>query len=74
MERIYELRTICSKMHAIYCPRCKSPKIQPYLGGMTGSYRCMDCGYMGSLVIEKTDFMQAKDVSSKRTRPPSKRA
>ena len=39
--------------HALFCPRCNSPDIHPYLGGMTGVYFCRNCGYMGTLVIEK---------------------
>ena len=40
-------------MKAIFCPRCSSPSIHPYIGGMTGTYQCRTCGYMGSLVIQQ---------------------
>ncbi|MFH1174830.1 MAG: hypothetical protein V1725_06870 [archaeon] len=40
--------------YAIFCPRCNSTRIFPAAGGMTGTYQCQDCGYCGSLVIEKT--------------------
>jgi hypothetical protein len=52
--------------HALFCPRCNSTNIQPYLGGMTGSYFCRDCGYMGSLVIEKDFVKTMKGVPRKK--------
>lgn len=42
---------------ALFCPRCNSTNIRPYAGGITGSYFCNDCGYMGTLVVEK-DFVK----------------
>ncbi|MFH1073073.1 MAG: hypothetical protein V1743_06615 [Nanoarchaeota archaeon] len=44
----------------LFCPRCNSSNIHPYIGGMTGSYHCLDCGYLGSLVIQK-DFVKSMD-------------
>ena len=35
------------------CPKCKSNNITLYSGGMFNSYICKDCGYIGSLVLEK---------------------
>ncbi|MBS3150215.1 hypothetical protein J4425_00195 [Candidatus Woesearchaeota archaeon] len=37
------------------CPRCNSTKVVMYAGGMTGTYRCMDCDYIGPMTIE-TEF------------------
>ncbi|MBI4167562.1 MAG: hypothetical protein HY515_01255 [Candidatus Aenigmarchaeota archaeon] len=42
-------------MKALFCPRCSSPSIHPYIGGITGTFQCRTCGYLGSLVIEQ-DF------------------
>ena len=48
-------------MKAIFCPRCHSPDIVSYAGGITGTYKCNKCGYMGSLVIEKDFIKSGKD-------------
>ena len=37
------------------CPMCKSTNLELYIGGHSGMYRCRDCGYIGSLVIEEDD-------------------
>ncbi|MFH1915668.1 MAG: hypothetical protein ABIJ21_00235 [Nanoarchaeota archaeon] len=55
------------KEKAIYCPRCNSPSIYAYLGGMTGTYRCKECGYMGTLIIEKT-FVKTMGETKKITK------
>lgn len=36
------------------CPRCKSNKINPVVGGIAGLYGCEDCGYTSTIfpVIE----------------------
>ncbi|MFH1400225.1 MAG: hypothetical protein ABIH41_01785 [Nanoarchaeota archaeon] len=52
-------------MHKTYCPRCQSPNIRLYIGGMTGAYLCPDCGYMGSLIIDKDFIVQGKDPQPK---------
>ena len=46
---------------AIFCPRCGSPDIQAYAGGITGTYICRKCGYMGALVLEQ-DLVKSKEV------------
>lgn len=48
-------------MKAIFCPRCNSSDIAPYAAGITGTYRCNNCGYIGSLVVEKTPFKQMRE-------------
>ena len=37
------------------CPICDSTNIILDVGGITGKYKCKDCGYTGVLVIEE-DF------------------
>ena len=37
------------------CPICKSINLESQIGGLTGMYRCDDCGYIGVLVIEEDD-------------------
>ncbi len=45
-----------------YCPHCKSQEIYPVAGGYIGSlYRCKDCGYLGSFVLEIDSPRETKD-------------
>ncbi len=39
------------------CPNCGSNLIKPFLGGFTGQYSCLDCGYVGiPLLVDKKDW------------------
>ena len=41
------------KTRLLVCPVCYSARIVSYMGGVMGQvYRCLDCGYVGSLVLE----------------------
>ena len=41
------------KTRLLICPECYSARIVSYMGGVIGQmYRCLDCGYVGSLVLE----------------------
>lgn len=42
------------------CPKCKSKNIMLNLGGQTGKYECKNCGYIGSLIIEKDGEIESK--------------
>ncbi len=44
-------------MRAVFCPSCHSTNIIAYAGGITGIYKCLDCGYIGGIIIEK-DFIK----------------
>jgi len=33
------------------CPICKSTNIWLDTGGITGKYKCKDCGYIGAIVL-----------------------
>jgi len=35
------------------CPECKSTNLVLDTGGITGKYRCKDCGYVGVLIVEE---------------------
>jgi ribosomal protein L37AE/L43A len=35
------------------CPKCKRDSLILEAGGLTGTYKCKKCGYVGSLVIEE---------------------
>jgi len=40
----------------IVCPLCFSKNIVLFVGGYAGKiYRCLDCGYVGPLVLEVED-------------------
>lgn len=41
-------------MHLI-CPQCKSDSIIAGISFITGQYKCAECGYTGSFVIEMDD-------------------
>ncbi len=35
-----------------YCPKCKSADVTSYLPGFLNTYKCKNCGYVGTLIIE----------------------
>ena len=37
------------------CPKCKSQSITHFAGGVTGTYLCKECGYVGVFVIEEEE-------------------
>lgn len=41
-------------MHSV-CPVCKSDRIDRSMYFVTGSYKCLDCGYVGGFIIEMDD-------------------
>jgi len=47
----------------LICPRCKSNKIVLANGGITGKYRCKNCGYIGNFIIEK--ILKRKSLKKK---------
>lgn len=57
---------------ALMCPKCGSTRIEGEFGGMTGRYKCDDCGYLGVLVLqadEEDDAYKNKEPLNK----PSKK-
>jgi predicted RNA-binding Zn-ribbon protein involved in translation (DUF1610 family) len=42
------------------CPKCGSERIDFYAGGLTGSYHCKKCGYMGPIIVEEDDVTEKK--------------
>ena len=38
------------------CPHCGSSNIKLFAGGAVGAYKCEDCGYIGTLIVEKELF------------------
>ncbi|MBP1928118.1 DNA-directed RNA polymerase subunit RPC12/RpoP [Methanolinea mesophila] len=54
------------------CPVCGSTTIYPVTGGVFGQiYRCKECGYRGSFVLETEDEDHEKgpDTDSRETKP-----
>ncbi len=37
------------------CPICKSKSIAYYAGGVSGTYLCKKCNYVGTLILEEVD-------------------
>ncbi|MGC8645709.1 MAG: hypothetical protein ACP5UO_05555 [Thermoplasmata archaeon] len=37
------------------CPQCGSEHIDFEIGYITGKYKCLDCGYVGSVIFEFDD-------------------
>ncbi len=48
---------------ALMCPKCGSTRIEGEFGGMTGRYKCDDCGYVGVLVLQADDDADKKETS-----------
>jgi predicted RNA-binding Zn-ribbon protein involved in translation (DUF1610 family) len=44
-----------SKIIRSICSNCGSCKIKPHIGGITGTYGCMDCKFVGIPIIEEWD-------------------
>jgi len=42
------------------CPKCGSRNIILHAGGSTGFYNCLDCGYIGPIIIESEDRLKLK--------------
>lgn len=37
----------------IVCPKCLSCRVILYMGGIVGKiYKCLDCGYVGGIVLD----------------------
>ncbi len=36
-----------------FCPKCKSEDVEMVAGGITGSWVCGNCGFMGTVFPEK---------------------
>ncbi len=48
----------------LVCPVCGSTDLYYEAGGISGTYVCKNCGYRGSLVIEKDIIPQTKEKPS----------
>ena len=46
------------------CPRCGSKNIVLHAGGCTGNYKCLDCGYIGPLILESDEKLRIKSRSN----------
>ena len=50
-----------------FCPRCKSTEIEPFAGGVTGSWQCKNCKFLSSLFPEKIVELVDKEKDKKQT-------
>lgn len=37
----------------LVCPQCGSPEIFYEIGGITGTYHCKNCDYLGAVIFEQ---------------------
>ena len=42
------------------CPKCMSKNIVLHAAGITGNYKCLDCGYIGPIIIESEEKLMIK--------------
>jgi len=42
------------------CPKCASKNIVLHAAGITGNYKCLDCGYIGPIIIESDEKLRIK--------------
>lgn len=40
------------------CPKCGSREVILADGGITGKYKCLNCGYIGPIIIESDDKLK----------------
>ncbi len=57
----------------LFCPDCGSTEIYYAVGGITGTYHCHKCDYIGPLVIED-EFEDSDLRESVKPQPKKKRA
>lgn len=55
------------------CPKCGSTRIEGEFGGMTGRYKCNDCGYAGVLVLQAVTDDDDADRNEDSLNKPSKK-
>ncbi len=56
------------KNELLVCPVCFSSRVELFLGGCAGNmYRCLDCGYIGSIVLLMTPEEYIRALERKRT-------
>jgi len=46
------------------CPRCGSRNVILHAAGITGNYKCLDCGYIGPLIMESDERLRIKKSNS----------
>ena len=46
------------------CLRCASRNIVLHAGGITGNYKCIDCGYIGPLIMESDERLIIRKLNS----------
>ena len=52
------------------CPKCFSHRVVLHLGGMCGQlYKCLDCNYIGSivLIVDEENYMKLIELKRERS-------
>ncbi|MDD1744103.1 MAG: hypothetical protein LUO85_05705 [Methanomassiliicoccales archaeon] len=57
----------------LFCPDCGSTEIYYEIGGITGTYHCHKCDYIGPLVIED-EFEESELGNEQKEKVKKKRA
>jgi hypothetical protein len=57
----------------LFCPDCGSTDIYYELGGITGTYHCHKCDYIGPFVIED-EYVDSDLTESVKAQPKKKRS
>jgi len=42
------------------CPKCGSRNIALHARGITENYKCLDCGYIGPIIMESDERLRVK--------------
>ena len=50
------------------CPKCASKNIILHAAGHTGNYQCLNCGYIGPLIMESDEKLRIKKLDSNSTK------
>ena len=47
------------------CPKCGSKNVSLYAAGHIGNYECLNCGYIGPLIIESEGKLRLNPNTTK---------
>ena len=45
-----------------FCPKCDSEEVQPFIGGITGTWMCKECGYVGVFPERALAVVESRDI------------
>lgn len=47
------------------CPKCGSKNVGLHAAGITGNYQCLDCGYIGPIIMESDEKLKSDSNTTK---------